>query len=37
LIRGLQRDGLQELSFATGTSAKWRLANDFARLVMAKL
>ncbi len=37
LIRALERDGLQELSFATGTSAKWRLAEDFARLVLAKL
>jgi 5,10-methylenetetrahydromethanopterin reductase len=36
-IRELEHDGLQELTFATGTSAKWRLAEDFARLVMAKL
>jgi alkanesulfonate monooxygenase SsuD/methylene tetrahydromethanopterin reductase-like flavin-dependent oxidoreductase (luciferase family) len=36
-IRALEHDGLQELTFATGTSAKWRLADDFARLVMAKL
>jgi alkanesulfonate monooxygenase SsuD/methylene tetrahydromethanopterin reductase-like flavin-dependent oxidoreductase (luciferase family) len=36
-IRQLEGDGLQELTFATGTSAKWRLAEDFARLVMAKL
>jgi alkanesulfonate monooxygenase SsuD/methylene tetrahydromethanopterin reductase-like flavin-dependent oxidoreductase (luciferase family) len=36
-IRQLERDGLQELTFATGNAAKWRLAEDFARLVMAKL
>jgi alkanesulfonate monooxygenase SsuD/methylene tetrahydromethanopterin reductase-like flavin-dependent oxidoreductase (luciferase family) len=36
-IRELERDGLQELTFATGNAAKWRLAEDFARLVMAKL
>jgi 5,10-methylenetetrahydromethanopterin reductase len=36
-IRDLEREGLQELTFATGTPAKWRLADDFARLVMAKL
>jgi alkanesulfonate monooxygenase SsuD/methylene tetrahydromethanopterin reductase-like flavin-dependent oxidoreductase (luciferase family) len=36
-IRELERDGLRELTFATGTPAKWRLADDFARLVMAKL
>lgn len=36
-IRQLARDGLQELMFASGTAAKWRLAEDFARQVMAKL
>jgi alkanesulfonate monooxygenase SsuD/methylene tetrahydromethanopterin reductase-like flavin-dependent oxidoreductase (luciferase family) len=36
-IRGLESDGLQELIFATGNSGKWRLAEDFARQVMAKL
>ena len=36
-IRELERDGLQELTFATGNAAKWRLAEDFARLVLAKL
>jgi len=36
-IRELERDGLQELTFATGNASKWRLAEDFARLVMAKL
>jgi 5,10-methylenetetrahydromethanopterin reductase len=36
-IRELERDGLQELTFATGNAAKWRLAEDFARQVMAKL
>jgi len=36
-IQGLERDGLQELIFATGNSAKWRLAEDFSRLVRARL
>ena len=36
-IRELERDGLQELTFATGNDAKWRFAEDFARQVMAKL
>jgi len=36
-IQELERDGLQELTFATGNQAKWPLAEDFARLVMAKL
>ncbi len=36
-IRELERDGLRELTFATGNAAKWRLAEDFARLVMARL
>jgi alkanesulfonate monooxygenase SsuD/methylene tetrahydromethanopterin reductase-like flavin-dependent oxidoreductase (luciferase family) len=36
-IRELERDGLQELTFATGNASKWRLAEDFARLVMARL
>lgn len=36
-IRGLERDGLRELTFAVGNESKWRLADDFARLVMAKL
>jgi 5,10-methylenetetrahydromethanopterin reductase len=36
-IRDLERDGLQELTFATGNAAKWRLAEDFARLVMTRL
>jgi alkanesulfonate monooxygenase SsuD/methylene tetrahydromethanopterin reductase-like flavin-dependent oxidoreductase (luciferase family) len=36
-IRGLEQDGLQELIFATGNPAKWRLAEDFARQVMARL
>jgi 5,10-methylenetetrahydromethanopterin reductase len=36
-IRDLERDGLQELTFATGNDAKWRLAEDFARLVMTRL
>ena len=36
-IRALERDGLQEMIFATGTPAKWRLAEDFARHVMERL
>ena len=36
-IRALEQDGLQELIFATGNSAKWRLAEDFARQVMSRL
>ena len=36
-IRALAAEGLQELIFATGNSAKWRLAEDFARQVMARL
>jgi alkanesulfonate monooxygenase SsuD/methylene tetrahydromethanopterin reductase-like flavin-dependent oxidoreductase (luciferase family) len=36
-IRQLERDGLRELTFAVGNDSKWRLAEDFARLVMLKL
>jgi 5,10-methylenetetrahydromethanopterin reductase len=36
-IRQLERDGLRELTFAVGNDSKWRLAEEFARLVMAKL
>lgn len=36
-IRGLERDGLQELIFATGNETKWRMAEAFARNVMARL
>jgi alkanesulfonate monooxygenase SsuD/methylene tetrahydromethanopterin reductase-like flavin-dependent oxidoreductase (luciferase family) len=36
-IRELEGQGLQELIFAVGTGAKWRLAEDFARQVMARL
>ena len=36
-IRELERDGLEELVFAIGTDAKWRLAEDFSRRVMARL
>ena len=36
-IGELERDGLQELVFAIGTDAKWRLAEDFARQVMPRL
>ncbi len=36
-IGALERDGLEELVFAIGTDAKWRLAEDFARQVMPRL
>ena len=36
-IRQLERDGLRELTFAVGNDSKWRLADDFARLVMSNL
>jgi 5,10-methylenetetrahydromethanopterin reductase len=36
-IRGLEQDGLQEMMFGVGNETKWRLAEDFARLVMARL
>src|SRR5687768_1367939 len=36
-IRELEQQGLQELMFATGTDAKWRFAEEFARRVMARV
>jgi 5,10-methylenetetrahydromethanopterin reductase len=36
-IRQLDAEGLEELIFATGNAAKWRLAEDFARQVIAHL
>jgi 5,10-methylenetetrahydromethanopterin reductase len=36
-VRQLERDGLQELMFATGTSDKWGLAERFARHVMSRV
>jgi alkanesulfonate monooxygenase SsuD/methylene tetrahydromethanopterin reductase-like flavin-dependent oxidoreductase (luciferase family) len=36
-VRALEADGLQELMFASGNGSKWRLAEDFARQVMARL
>jgi alkanesulfonate monooxygenase SsuD/methylene tetrahydromethanopterin reductase-like flavin-dependent oxidoreductase (luciferase family) len=36
-IRELERQGLQELMFATGVDDKWRLAEAFARGVMARV
>ncbi len=36
-IRGLEKDGLQEMVFAVGNAAKWELAERFAREVMARL
>ncbi len=36
-LRALERQGLQELMFATGVDAKWRFAEAFARQVMARV
>jgi len=36
-IRELEREGLQELMFATGVDEKWRFAEEFARRVMARV
>ena len=36
-IRGLERDGLQEMVFAVGNETKWLLAEAFSRTVMARL
>ena len=36
-IRTLAGDGLNELIFAVGNDAKWQLAEDFARHVMARI
>jgi 5,10-methylenetetrahydromethanopterin reductase len=36
-IRELERQGLQEIVWATGVPEKWRFAEDFARQVMARL
>ena len=36
-VRALEQDGLRELIFAVGTDTKWRLAEDFARQVMARV
>ena len=36
-IRALEQDGLQEMVFAVGNETKWRLAEAFARTVMARL
>ena len=36
-IRGLERQGLQELMFATGVDEKWRFAAEFSRRVMARV
>ena len=36
-IRELERQGLQELMFATGVDDKWRFAEEFARRVMARV
>lgn len=36
-IRALESDGLQEMVFAVGNAAKWRLAEEFSRTVMARL
>ena len=36
-IRALEQDGLRELIFAVGSAAKWQIAEDFSRQVMARL
>jgi 5,10-methylenetetrahydromethanopterin reductase len=36
-IRELERQGLQELMFATGVDGKWRMAEEFSRRVMAQV
>ena len=36
-IRDLERQGLQELMFATGVGEKWTVADAFARRVMARV
>ena len=36
-IQELERQGLQELMFATGVDAKWRFAEEFSRRVMARV
>ena len=36
-MRDLERQGLQELMFATGNDEKWRFAEEFSRQVMARL
>jgi 5,10-methylenetetrahydromethanopterin reductase len=36
-VRALANDGLDELIFAVGNDAKWQLAEDFARQVMARV
>ena len=36
-IRELERGGLRELMWATGTDEKWRFSREFAQRVMARL
>jgi 5,10-methylenetetrahydromethanopterin reductase len=36
-VRELERQGLQELMFATGVDEKWRFAEEFSRQVMARV
>jgi alkanesulfonate monooxygenase SsuD/methylene tetrahydromethanopterin reductase-like flavin-dependent oxidoreductase (luciferase family) len=36
-IRELERQGLQEIMFATGVDEKWRFAEEFARRVIARM
>jgi alkanesulfonate monooxygenase SsuD/methylene tetrahydromethanopterin reductase-like flavin-dependent oxidoreductase (luciferase family) len=36
-VRGLAADGLEEMIFAVGNAAKWQLAEEFSREVMARL
>jgi 5,10-methylenetetrahydromethanopterin reductase len=35
-IQELERQGLQEIMWATATAGKWRFAEDFARQVMSR-
>jgi alkanesulfonate monooxygenase SsuD/methylene tetrahydromethanopterin reductase-like flavin-dependent oxidoreductase (luciferase family) len=35
-IRELERGGLREIMWATGTDEKWRFSRDFADRVMAR-
>ena len=36
-VRELERQGLQELMFAIGVNEKWRVAEAFARGVIARM
>jgi len=36
-LRELERQGLQEIMFATGVDGKWHFAQELARQVMARM